>query len=76
MLKWDEIEEHASRESCWVVIKGKAYDVTDFLDSHPGGAKSILRYAGKDGTEEYETLHPAGTIEKTLSAGQLYKLQW
>lgn len=69
MLTWEEVAKHQTRSSCWVVIKGNAYDVTNFLDHHPGGAKSLLRYGGKDGTEEYELLHPEGTIEKTLPKG-------
>jgi L-lactate dehydrogenase (cytochrome) len=52
-----------------VVISGHAYDVTNFIDNHPGGAKSLLQYGGKDGTEECELVHPSGTIEKTLSPG-------
>jgi L-lactate dehydrogenase (cytochrome) len=40
----------SSRESCWVIIKGEVYDVTDFLDDHPGGAAIILKYGGKDAT--------------------------
>jgi cytochrome b involved in lipid metabolism len=47
MVTAEEIGRHGSKHSCWVVIKGKAYDVTDFLDHHPGGSSSILRYAGK-----------------------------
>ena len=62
-----EIAKHNTRESCWVVISGHAYDVTDFLDEHPGGAAVVLKYGGKDATVEYEPIHPAGTIEKFLS---------
>jgi hypothetical protein len=40
----------STRESCWVIIKGEVYDVTNFLDHHPGGAAIILKYAGKDAT--------------------------
>jgi len=29
----------------------KVYDVTDFLDAHPGGADLVLEYAGKDVAE-------------------------
>jgi cytochrome b involved in lipid metabolism len=47
MLTAADVAEHNSRKSCWVVVQGQAYDVTDFLDSHPGGAAIILRYAGK-----------------------------
>ncbi|KAM3417958.1 hypothetical protein BST61_g6170 [Cercospora zeina] len=58
-----EVEKHGSRSSCWVIIQGQVYDVTYFLDFHPGGASSILRYGGKDATEEYELIHPPGTID-------------
>lgn len=58
-----DVAAHNSRSSCWVIVAGRAYDVTDFLDEHPGGARSILRFAGRDATAEYELLHPPGTIE-------------
>lgn len=67
MLDGIEVAKHNSRESCWVIISGKVYDVTDFLDEHPGGASIILQYGGKDATEEYDPVHPPGTIEKNLS---------
>ena len=47
MLSGLEVAEHNTRQSCWVIINEKAYDVTDFLDEHPGGAGIILKYAGK-----------------------------
>jgi L-lactate dehydrogenase (cytochrome) len=33
---------------------------------HPGGADIILNYAGKDATKEFESLHAAGTLERSL----------
>jgi L-lactate dehydrogenase (cytochrome) len=65
-LTGEEIAKHNSRESCWVIIHGRAYDVTEFLPEHPGGPKIILKYAGKDATEEYEPIHPPDTLEKYL----------
>ena len=41
--------ERASAESCWVAIDGGVYDVTEFLDEHPGGATMLLTMAGKVG---------------------------
>lgn len=61
-----EVATHDTRESCWIIVHGKVYDVTDFLDEHPGGSKIILKYAGKDATEEYEPIHPPNTIEMHL----------
>jgi len=60
------VAEHSSRESCWVIVHGKAYDVTEFLPEHPGGPKIILKYAGKDATEEFEPIHPPDTLDKYL----------
>lgn len=43
-----EVESHNSSKSCYVTIGRNVYDVTDFLDSHPGGSDLVLDYAGKD----------------------------
>ncbi|KFA66307.1 hypothetical protein S40285_01866 [Stachybotrys chlorohalonatus IBT 40285] len=61
-----EVAKHNTPESCWVVLYGNVYDVTDFLPSHPGGSKIILSLAGKDATEEYDPVHPPGTLEAEL----------
>ena len=45
-----EVESHNSARSCYVSVGCNVYDVTDFLDSHPGGADLVLEYAGKDVT--------------------------
>lgn len=44
-LTGQEVAKHSTQEDCWVVVHGKAYDVTDFLPEHPGGMKIILKYA-------------------------------
>lgn len=43
-----EVETHTSASSCYVTIGNKVYDVTSFLDSHPGGADLIVDCAGQD----------------------------
>lgn len=65
-LTGDEIQKHNSKDSCWVIVHGKAYDVTEFLPEHPGGQNIILKYAGKDATEAYEPIHPPDTLDKYL----------
>ncbi|KAL2020772.1 hypothetical protein VTK56DRAFT_7970 [Thermocarpiscus australiensis] len=46
-----EVESHNSKKSCFVTLGRNVYDVTDFVDSHPGGADLVLEYAGKDITD-------------------------
>ncbi|KAJ5112831.1 hypothetical protein N7532_000876 [Penicillium argentinense] len=60
------VADHNSKDSCWVIVHGKAYDVTEFLPEHPGGQKIILKYAGKDATEEFDPIHPPDTLDKFL----------
>ena len=65
-LTGEEVAKHDSKDSCWVIIHGRAYDVTEFMPEHPGGPKVILKYAGKDATEEYAPIHPPDTLDKFL----------
>jgi cytochrome b involved in lipid metabolism len=46
MLDGAEVANHNTRESCWIVIDSKVYDVTSFLHQHPGGAAILLRQGG------------------------------
>ncbi|KAI9834193.1 MAG: fatty acid alpha-hydroxylase [Thelocarpon superellum] len=43
-----ELEAHRSTKSCYVTLGTKVYDITPFLDDHPGGGDLILKWAGKD----------------------------
>ncbi|KAI0601769.1 hypothetical protein F4775DRAFT_539138 [Biscogniauxia sp. FL1348] len=43
-----EVESHNSTESCYVTIGNNVYDITDFVEAHPGGPELVLEYAGKD----------------------------
>ncbi|KAL2064841.1 hypothetical protein VTL71DRAFT_3981 [Oculimacula yallundae] len=61
-----EVAKHNTPESCWVSLYGDVWDVTEFLPNHPGGSKIILKLAGRDATEEYDPIHPPGTLEENL----------
>lgn len=53
----EEVAKHTTEESCWFICRGLVYDATEFLDSHPGGASSILLSSGTDCTDEFESIH-------------------
>ena len=56
-LGWGEIEKHNSSNDAWIVIANKVYDVTTWLDNHPGGWQVLLDFAGKDATEAHQGTH-------------------
>ncbi|KAL1707108.1 FMN-dependent dehydrogenase-domain-containing protein [Schizophyllum commune] len=65
-LTLQQVAEHDSARSCWVIINNKVYDVTEFLQEHPGGPDIILKYAGRDATQVYEPIHPRDALDKNL----------
>ncbi|KAF4664580.1 hypothetical protein FOL47_005067 [Perkinsus chesapeaki] len=74
VLDESEVAKHTSEDDCWVIINGKVYDVTKWLPLHPGGVAAIMAYAGKDATEQFNMIHPEGTLEnhgKTYFVGDL-----
>ena len=46
-----EVAEHTANDDCWVIIRGKVYDLSPWLASHPGGPAILLKHAGSDATE-------------------------
>lgn len=63
-VAWSELEKHATLGDCWVVLHGKVYDVSKFLPTHPGGASIIARFAGKDGTRNFQAIHPTTIVDQ------------
>ncbi len=43
----EEVARHAAPDDCWIIVKGCVYDVTSYVEEHPGG-QAILRNAGRD----------------------------
>ncbi|KAF9093580.1 hypothetical protein BGX29_002200 [Mortierella sp. GBA35] len=49
-----ELAKHTHKDSLLLAIHGKVYDVSGFIDEHPGGEEVLLDEAGKDATESFE----------------------
>ena len=45
-----EVALHNNAQSCWTAISGNVYDLTPFINQHPGGLRAILSLCGIDGT--------------------------
>ncbi len=56
-----EVRKHNTVSDCWVVIDNKVYDLTDFLNLHPGGQASIVAHAGEDVTGLFYDIHSEDT---------------
>ncbi|KAA8529314.1 hypothetical protein F0562_033887 [Nyssa sinensis] len=74
LFSMQEASQHNSKDDCWVVIDGKVYDVSSYLDEHPGGDDVVLAATGKDATEEFEDAghsKSARELMETFCIGEL-----
>lgn len=53
----EEVAQHATPESCWIVVDQTVYDVTDWIPQHPGGADRIIPLCGTDATSAFGAQH-------------------
>ena len=63
----DQVIKHNTKNDCWIVIHNKVYDVTEFLNEHPGGSSIIVGIAGQDATDYFEELHRPQILEEVGS---------
>ncbi len=52
-----EVAEHNTFDDCWVIIRDKVYDISEWKDHHPGGPFVARMHAGKDATGEFGDYH-------------------
>jgi cytochrome b involved in lipid metabolism len=52
-----EVGLHAGVQSCWSIVNGKIYDLTPWINQHPGGSNAIKRMCGVDGSKGFNDQH-------------------
>lgn len=52
-----DVAKHKGASSCWTAIDGKVYDVTLWIDQHPGGRDAILATCGIDASSAFNDQH-------------------
>ncbi|XP_020370480.1 cytochrome b5 [Rhincodon typus] len=62
----EELKQHSSGNSTWIHIHDKIYDVTKFLEEHPGGEEVLKEQAGGDASEAFDDVgHSTDAQEMT-----------
>jgi cytochrome b involved in lipid metabolism len=59
----EELEKHNKTSDAWIAISGKVYEITEWMNNHPGGSEPLLLFAGRDSTEIFESYHKLSTVK-------------
>ncbi|KAJ7591461.1 cytochrome b5-like heme/steroid binding domain-containing protein [Mycena floridula] len=54
IVTYDELTKNSTKDCMYILIGGKVYNVTSFMDEHPGGDEVIMAEKGQDATEAFE----------------------
>jgi cytochrome b involved in lipid metabolism len=52
-----QVKANKSAAKCWSVINEKVYDLTAWINAHPGGDDAIISLCGTDGTQDFLAMH-------------------
>ena len=66
-----KVRENNSAASCWSAINGNVYNLTKWIDSHPGKPQPILGLCGTDGTSSFNARHRGQGNPTSTLAGYL-----
>uniref|UniRef100_A0A6U1YTJ4 Cytochrome b5 heme-binding domain-containing protein n=1 Tax=Trieres chinensis TaxID=1514140 RepID=A0A6U1YTJ4_TRICV len=75
--RMSEVKDHNKNDDCWLVIGNantggpKVYDVTSYLDDHPGGAEVMLDVGGQNADEFFEDIGHSNDAREELKKYQI-----
>ena len=70
-LSISEIKTHNSKSDCWSIVNGNVYNLTSYVQKHPGGAAVIANICGKDGTNAFSNQHNTQSKPNNVLSGFL-----
>ncbi|KAJ3368250.1 hypothetical protein GGF31_006480 [Allomyces arbusculus] len=65
---WAELNEKVASGRLWLVIDAVIYDVTAYIDTHPGGRDILLRYVGADASMAFNGIMRSASVTSTTTA--------
>lgn len=52
-----QIAPHNNTSSCWTAVNGNVYDLTAWINAHPGGDQAIMSMCGIDASDAFNQQH-------------------
>ncbi|EER41537.1 conserved hypothetical protein [Histoplasma capsulatum var. duboisii H88] len=74
-LTFKELAGHNTKKDLYVTIHDTVYDVSSFVDEHPGGEEVLLDVGGRDATDAFEDVGHSDEAREILERLQIGKLK-
>jgi len=66
-----QVAANNSAKSCWAVIEGSVYNLTNWINSHPGGTGAIISLCGTEATSSFNAQHANQSRPSSRLSGYL-----
>ncbi|MBP9781362.1 cytochrome b5 domain-containing protein [Candidatus Woesebacteria bacterium] len=57
VLTLAQVSQHNTPSDCYLIIKGAVYDVSSYINKHPGGSNNIISSCGSEVTGIFASIH-------------------
>ena len=64
-----DVAKRNTPAECWAVVSNTVYNLTPYINSHPGGAKNITNLCGSDATSAFSNQHGGQSKPNNTLAG-------
>ncbi|KAK2831970.1 hypothetical protein FQN49_006986 [Arthroderma sp. PD_2] len=60
-----EVANHKTPEDGqYIIVDSGVYDITNFIEEHPGGSRILKRVIGKDASKQFWKYHSENVLKK------------
>ncbi|KAK1569625.1 cytochrome b2 [Colletotrichum navitas] len=59
-----DLGKHNKETDCWIAVHSKVWDITNFINEHPGGPSALLKCAGSNATRIFDEVHAPDILEE------------
>lgn len=75
IFTYEQVAAHNTKDDAWIIYGDRVFDVTAYLDEHPGGEEVIIDCLGDDATEAFDDIGHSEDAQQTLEQLLIGKLE-